>query len=222
LLERLLFLNLIKRIHFMATELKDHPLIQHYLTILRDRSTPTADFRRASSGITRVLVMEAAKLLEMEVCEVQTPIEVTQGANIIQPVVFVPILRAGLGMLDVAMEIIPDSTVGYIGLERDEDTAVASCYYSKVPEMKEAKHVFLLDPMLATGGSAAQSIEQLKELGAERITMVCIISAPEGVDLVEAAYPDVEIVTGVIDRELDENRYICPGLGDFGDRLFGT
>jgi uracil phosphoribosyltransferase len=206
----------------MTTELKQHPLIQHYLTILRDRSTPTAEFRRASSGITRVLMMEASKQLDLETLTVQTPLEATEGAEIALPVVLVPILRAGLGMLDVAMEIIPNSTVGYIGLERDESTAVASCYYSKVPDMNAAKHVFLLDPMLATGGSAAQSIERLKELGAQRITMVCIISAPEGVQVMETAYPDVDIITGVIDRELDENKYIRPGLGDFGDRLFGT
>ena len=206
----------------MTTELSNHPLIQHYLTILRDQSTPTADFRRASSGITRVLVMESAKRLEVAPLSVQTPLETTEGAQIVLPVVFVPILRAGLGMLDVAMEIVPNSTVGYIGLERDESTAVASCYYSKVPDLNEAKHVFLLDPMLATGGSAAQSVDRLKELGAQRITMVCIISAPEGVQYLQDAHPDVEIITGVIDRELDENKYIRPGLGDFGDRLFGT
>jgi len=206
----------------MTTELSEHPLIQHYLTILRDQSTATADFRRASSGITRVLVMESAKLLEVEPLSVQTPLETTDGAQIVLPVVFVPILRAGLGMLDVAMEIVPNSTVGYIGLERDESTAVANCYYSKGPNMKEAKHVFLLDPMLATGGSAEQSIQRLKKLGAQRITMVCIISSPEGVQYLRDAHPDVDIITGVIDRELDENKYIRPGLGDFGDRLFGT
>jgi uracil phosphoribosyltransferase len=167
-------------------------------------------------------MMEAAKHLEVDTLTVQTPLEATGGAEIALPVVFVPILRAGLGMLDVAMEVIPNSTVGYIGLERDESTAVASCYYAKVPSMDAAKHVFLLDPMLATGGSAAQSIDQLKELGAERITMVCVISAPEGVQMMEAAYPTVDIITGVIDRELDGNKYIRPGLGDYGDRLFGT
>jgi uracil phosphoribosyltransferase len=206
----------------MTTELNHHPLVQHYLTILRDRSTAAQDFRRASAGITRVLVMEAAKKLGLDKFTVQTPLEATEGGRIALPVVFVPILRAGLGMLDVSMEIIPHSTVGYIGLERDETTAEASCYYSRVPEMNEAKHVFLLDPMLATGGSAVQSIEQLKASGANRITMVCIISAPEGVQVLETVYPDVDIITGVIDRELDENKYIRPGLGDFGDRLFGT
>jgi uracil phosphoribosyltransferase len=206
----------------MTTELSNHPLIQHYLTILRDQSTQTADFRRASSGITRVLVMESAKLLEVEPLSVQTPLETTQGAQIVLPVVFVPILRAGLGMLDVALEVVPNSTVGYIGLERDESTAVAKCYYSKVPNMNEAKHVFLLDPMLATGGSAEQSIQLLKKSGARRITMVCIIASPEGVRYLREAHPDVDIITGMIDRELDENKYIRPGLGDFGDRLFGT
>lgn len=206
----------------MVIELQSHPLVQHHLSILRNQATPAAEFRRASAGITRVLVMEAAKLLELETFEVQTPLETTQGARLVGPVVFVPILRAGLGMLDVSMEIIPNSTVGYIGLERDESTAVASCYYAKVPDLQAAKHVFLLDPMLATGGSAVQSIAQLKALGAQRITMVCVISAPEGVALLTTAYPDVDIITGVVDRELDENQYIRPGLGDFGDRLFGT
>jgi uracil phosphoribosyltransferase len=205
-----------------TTDLQAHPLAQHYLSILRQHSTPAPDFRRASSALTRLLVIEAAKALEVQACRLQTPLEATEGARIALPVVFVPILRAGLGMLDVSMEMIPHSSVGYIGLERDEVTAEASCYYAKMPDLQAAKHVFLLDPMLATGGSALQSIERLKALGAQRISMVCIIAAPEGVQALQTAHPDVALIAGVIDRELDANQYIRPGLGDFGDRLCGT
>jgi uracil phosphoribosyltransferase len=206
----------------MAIELKNHPLVRHYISILRDCDTDASLFRSACVGITGVLMTEAAKQLEIETFDLKTPLESTEGARIKGHVVFVPILRAGLGMLDAAMAVIPDSSVGYIGLERDEATAVASCYYSKMPDLSAAQIVFVLDPMLATGGSAAQSIDQIKAHGATRITMVSIISAPEGVAALQGAHPDVSIVTGVIDRELDSNKYIRPGLGDFGDRLFRT
>lgn len=206
----------------MATDLSEHPLVQHHLTILRDVTTEAPDFRRASSGITQVLVAEAAKSLELEAVRVMTPLEETDGALLTPRVVFVPILRAGLGMLDNAMATIPGSSVGYIGLERDEETAVASCYYAKMPNLEAASHVIVLDPMLATGGSAVQCIDQLKQRGASKVSMVCIIAAPEGIECLESAYPDVEIVAGKIDRQLNEQKYILPGLGDFGDRLFNT
>lgn len=206
----------------MTDDLSEHPLVQHHLTILRDVTTQAPAFRRACSGITQVLVAEAAKLLEVEACRVKTPLEETDGGRLAGPVVFVPILRAGLGMLDPAMAIIPGSSVGYIGMERDEETAVASCYYAKMPDLKSASQVFVLDPMLATGGSAVQCIEQLKERGANKLTMICIIAAPEGIECLEAAFPDVPIVAGKIDRQLNEQKYILPGLGDFGDRLFNT
>jgi uracil phosphoribosyltransferase len=216
------FVNTVRTPIIMTTDLHSHPLAQHYLSILRERATQAADFRRASAAITRLLVMEAAKRLELQACQVQTPLEASAGARIALPVVFVPILRAGLGMLDVSMELIPHSSVGYIGLERDEATAEANCYYAKMPDLQAAKHVFLLDPMLATGGSALHAIERLKDLGAQRISMVCIIAAPEGVQALQRGHADVDIIAGVIDRELDANKYIRPGLGDFGDRLFGT
>ena len=206
----------------MAIELTNHPLIQHYLTILRDTKTSVDAFRRASVGITSVLIIEAAKQLELDSLTVQTPLEKTAGAQISEEVVFVPILRAGLGMLDAAMAQIPGSSVGYIGLERDEKTAQASCYYSKMPELGTAQIVYVLDPMLATGGSAIQSIEAIKAEGATRISMVSIIAAPEGIAALQQAHPEVTIIVGAIDRELDENKYIRPGLGDFGDRLFRT
>ncbi|PXA03047.1 uracil phosphoribosyltransferase [Coraliomargarita sinensis] len=206
----------------MTTELSHHPLVQHYLTTIRDVATEAPAFRRACSGMTQVLVAEAAKLLEVDSVRVQTPLEETEGARIAGSVVFVPILRAGLGMLDHAMATIPGSSVGYIGLERDEATAVASCYYAKMPVLDEASQVYVLDPMLATGGSAVQCVDQLKQRGAKKLCMICIIAAPEGIACLEAAHPDVKILAGKVDRQLNEQKYILPGLGDFGDRLFNT
>lgn len=206
----------------MANDLSAHPLVQHYLTILRNRTTGASEFRRCCKGMTEVLMVEAAKKLSLESTEVDTPLESTSGARLSGGVVFVPILRAGLGMLDPAMAIIPGSSVGYIGLERDEATAEASCYYAKMPDLSASSQVFVLDPMLATGGSAAMCIDQIKAHGAKQVNMVCIIAAPEGIAALEAAHPDVPILAGKIDRQLNEQKYILPGLGDFGDRLFNT
>ena len=206
----------------MTTELSDHPLVQHHMTTLRDVRTDAPAFRQACTGITQVLVAEAAKWLELEPVRIQTPLEETAGGRIAGKVVFVPILRAGLGMLDPAMATIPGSSVGYIGLERNETTAVASCYYTKMPKLGPAAQVLVLDPMLATGGSAVQCVDQIKNTGAGKITMVCIIAAPEGIAALEAAHPDVTLLAAKIDRELNDQKYILPGLGDFGDRLFDT
>lgn len=206
----------------MANDLSDHPLIQHYLTILRDHRTQASEFRRCCRGITGVIMVEAARSLQLDQSEVMTPLELTNGARLSPGVVFVPILRAGLGMLDPAMSVIPGSSVGYIGLERDEVTAVASCYYAKMPDLSGRSQVFVLDPMLATGGSAAQCVEQIKAHGAKRVSMVCIIAAPEGVATFQKEHPDVPVIAGKIDRELNGQKYILPGLGDFGDRLFNT
>ncbi len=206
----------------MVTELSDHPLLQHQLTILRDVSTDASAFRQACSGMTQILVAEAAKSLKVETRTVQTPLEEAEGYRIAGSVVFVPILRAGLGMLDDAMATIPESSVGYIGLERDESTAVASCYYAKMPELDPDSQVFVLDPMLATGGSAVQCVDQLKQSGAKKVSMICVIAAPEGIACLREAHPDVPVVAGKIDRELNHQKYILPGLGDFGDRLFNT
>jgi len=206
----------------MGKDLSDHPLVQHHLTILRDVRTEAPAFRRACSGVTQVLVAEAAKCLAVNPVRVDTPLETTDGGALSGPIVFVPILRAGLGMLDPAMATIPGSSVGYIGLERNEETAVASCYYAKMPDLVSATHVFVLDPMLATGGSAVQCIDEIKQRGATLVSMICIIAAPEGIECLEAAHPDVAITAGKIDRELNERKYILPGLGDFGDRLFAT
>jgi uracil phosphoribosyltransferase len=206
----------------MTNDLSEHPLVQHYLTILRDNRTQASEFRRCCRGITGVIMVEAARALQLDPMEVTTPLEVTQGAQLSPGVVFVPILRAGLGMLDPAMNVIPNSSVGYIGLERNEVTAEASCYYAKMPDLSDSTQVFVLDPMLATGGSAAQCVDQIKAHGAKRVSMVCIIAAPEGVATFQKEHPDAPVVAGKIDRQLNGKKYILPGLGDFGDRLFNT
>ena len=206
----------------MITELKNHSIALHYLSLLRDERTDVSDFRKATIVLTRALVLEASRQLELSAESINTPLEKIEAQKIKGKLVFVPILRAGLGMLDAAIDILPNATVGYIGLERDEQTAIAHCYYSKMPNLSDVQKVFLLDPMLATGGSASQSIVKLKELGAKNVSMVSIVAAPEGLQHLQELHPDVDIFTASIDRELDANRYILPGLGDFGDRLFGT
>jgi len=206
----------------MMSDMHSHPLMQHYLTLLRDKHSGAETFRHASAVVTRLLVMKASELLELETTEVETPLETTAGARVPGPLVLVPILRAGLGMLDPAMAILPNVGVGYVGMERDEATAIASCYYNKTPNLAASQAVFVLDPMLATGGSAVQAVDQLKADGAGRIIMVCVVAAPEGIALLNSKHPDVPIVAGVIDRQLNERKYILPGLGDYGDRLFNT
>ncbi len=206
----------------MMREVHEHPLVRHHLTVLRDAATDATAFRHACSALTSLVVAEAVKDLPLEHFSVQTPLEPTDGWRVAGPNVFVPILRAGLGMLEPAMATVPGASVGYIGMERDEATAMASCYYAKMPDLTKAQRIFLLDPMLATGGSAVQCVDQLKEQGALRISMICIVAAPEGVALMEKSHPDVSITTAALDRRLNEKKYILPGLGDFGDRLFDT
>ena len=206
----------------MVTELKNHSIALHYLSILRNERTGSSNFRKATIILTHALVLEACRQLELSLESIHTPLEKIEAQKIKGKLVFVPILRAGLGMLDAALEILPNAAVGYIGLERDEQTAIAHCYYSKMPNLSGVQRVFLLDPMLATGGSASQSIVKLKESGVENVSMVSIVAAPEGIQHLEELHPDVDIFTASIDRELDVNRYTLPGLGDFGDRLFGT
>ncbi|MBC2601486.1 uracil phosphoribosyltransferase [Puniceicoccus vermicola] len=199
----------------------DHPLVGDLLGRLRDQSTGKAEYRDLCDRISLALALRALHYLPAEGREIQTPLESTEVSRIEAPVVVVPILRAGLGMLSSFLQLYPDASVGYIGLERDESTAQASEYYCKMPDM-EGAWTFLIDPMLATGGSACCAIEALRGRGAARCVLVSILSAPEGIQAVQDAHPDVEIVTAGIDRELDGNKYIRPGLGDFGDRLFGT
>ncbi len=193
----------------------------HLLAALRDKSTPPEQFRRLSKSLTTLLVLEATRRVGTKEIEVETPIQKTAARVIGQKLAVVPILRAGLGMLEPAVDLFPDVAVGYIGLERHEDTAVARSYYSKLPDL-EGRYTLCLDPMLATGGSASQAVALIRSCGAEQITMVCVVAAPEGVARFEASHPGVPIVAACLDEKLNERKYIVPGLGDFGDRLYGT
>lgn len=199
----------------------DHPLAAHYLAELRDRSTQPDQYRRLARELTTLLTLEATRKIRSRQITVETPLEYTEGRRLDQPIAAVPVLRAGLGMLGPVTAMFPDVRVGYIGLERNEETAVARSYYMKLPQLAGC-YCLCLDPMLATGGSAAQAIAFMKSHGAEQVTMVSIIAAPEGVEHLQAQHPDVDIHTAALDRGLNDLKYILPGLGDFGDRLYGT
>jgi len=200
----------------------DHPLVQDILLSLRDERTAPDEFRRMAVRISVLLAAEALRALPTRPASIQTPLALAHGRRVASDVVVVPVLRAGLGMLDAVLELVPGARVGHIGLQRDELTAVASRYYSKLPPNMGDSYVLMIDPMLATGGSAVEAVDLLKEAGARRIQMVCIVAAPEGIALVERHHPDVDIFTPVVDERLNEKKYIVPGLGDFGDRLYGT
>jgi len=206
----------------MSVHVVQHPLIHDALSQLRDVSTETEQFRSLANRISVLLVAEALRELPTERAISQTPLEKAEGRRVARDVVVVPVLRAGLGMLDAVLELLPSARVGHIGLQRDESTAIASQYYAKLPENLPASYVVLVDPMLATGGSAVAALDVLKKAGATNIRIVCIVAAPEGIALVEKSHPDVEIYTPAIDRGLNAQKYILPGLGDFGDRLYGT
>ena len=206
----------------MALHVLKHPIVEDTLARLRDRSTPCDEFRRLARRVSLLLAVEATRDLALAETSVETPLETTRAFRLGRRVVAVPVLRAGLGMLDAFLELVPQAQVGYFGLERNEETAVARRYYEKVPKNLEGAVVYLLDPMLATGGSAAMALDGLRELGARRVRLLSIVAAPEGVAHLEAYSPHTEIFTAAVDRGLDERKYILPGLGDFGDRLFGT
>lgn len=199
----------------------DHPLAGHLLAGLRNQFTEPAEFRRLAHNLTTVLVLEATRNVSTTDSLIETPLETANATVLGQELAAVPILRAGLGMLQPVTDLFPDVAVGYIGLERNEATAVASSYYCKLPSL-EGKFTILLDPMLATGGSASQAIDLLKSRGGKKIVMVCIVASPDGIALLSGNHPDVEIYTSAVDRELNHKKYILPGLGDFGDRLYGT
>jgi len=198
-----------------------HPLALHVLTHLRDKTTKPALFRTLSYQVSLLLALEATRDLGTEDKPVETPLETISGHVLAKPLVIVPILRAGLGMVQPFLDTFPDVSVGYVGLERDHTTAIARSYYCKLPPL-EGKRVLVIDPMLATGGSAAQALDVVKSAGAKDIGFVCIVAAPEGVAVVQKAHPDVPIYAGALDRALNDKKYILPGLGDFGDRLYGT
>ena len=202
--------------------LVSHPLVHDALMELRDVRTQPPEFRRAANRISVLLAAEALKDVPSRGHTVETPLGPADGMVVAGDVVVVPVLRAGLGMLDAVLELLPAARVGHIGLQRDEATAIASKYYTKLPRDLADSFVLMIDPMLATGGSAVAAIDLLKAAGARLLRVICIVAAPEGVALVEQHHPDVDVYTPVVDRELNPHKYIVPGLGDFGDRLYGT
>jgi uracil phosphoribosyltransferase len=199
-----------------------HAVIDEALARLRDRTTEPEEFRRVAKRVALILAAEATRDLVTREGEVETPLETTRVMRLATRVVAVPILRAGLGMLEPFLEVVPEAEVGYFGLQRDEETALARRYYEKIPKALDAAEVFLLDPMLATGGSAVMAIEGLRGMGARAVQLLSIVAAPEGVAHVESACPATRIWAAALDRELNERKFILPGLGDFGDRLYGT
>jgi uracil phosphoribosyltransferase len=199
----------------------DHPLASTLLTALRDASTPPPLFRLLAKRLSLVLALEATRGVPTAPRRVTTPLAETEGTSFAAPLVAVPILRAGLGMLEAVTELFPEVPVGYIGLERDHATFQPSTYYSKLPPMQDG-FVLLLDPMLATGGSAAAACTNLFAAGPSRVTLLSVVAAPEGLDHLAREHPDLDVVTAAVDDRLNDRAYIVPGLGDFGDRLFGT
>jgi uracil phosphoribosyltransferase len=206
----------------MALHVVRHPLVDDALAGLRDKGTAPDEFRRLARRVSVLLTAEATRDLALAAAEIETPLERIAARRLASRVVAVPVLRAGLGMLDAFLELVPQAQVGYFGLERNEETAVARRYYEKVPRDLAGAVVFLLDPMLATGGSAVMAVDGLMGLGARQVRLLSIVAAPEGVEHLTQHVPDAAIYTAALDRELNARKYILPGLGDFGDRLFGT
>lgn len=207
----------------MKPFIMDHPLIQHKVTLLRDKNTGSKEFRELISEITMLMCYEATRNLPLKQVEIETPMAVTKS-NVIsgRKLAFVPILRAGIGMVDGILELVPAAKVGHIGLYRDPVTHVPVEYYSKLPSDVDEREVIVLDPMLATGGSAIDAISKIKEKGVTQIKFMCIIAAPEGLEALTKAHPDVQVYCAALDDHLNEDKYIIPGLGDAGDRIFGT
>ena len=201
----------------------DHPLIKHKLSILRDKNTISKEFRELTSEITSLLLYQATKELTFSNYNIETPITETIGYKIkLDNIVMLPILRAGLGMVKGAQDLMPNARVGYIGMERDHKTHKPVDYYFKIPKVTDSMVFIVLDPMLATGGTMIAAIDRLKDLGAKNIISICIISSPEGMNEICNHHQDVKIYTGALDKKLNNNKYIVPGLGDAGDRLYGT
>lgn len=203
-------------------ELIDHPCVQHKLAIIRDVETGHKRFRELATEITEFVCYEALKNIKMKEVTVQTPVGEAKCRKIDTDIVVVPILRAGVGMLEGILELLPTARVGFVGLYRDENTKMPVTYYERFPPQIKGGTCIVIDPMLATGGSTVAAIEALKDKGADKIVVICIVTCPEGIELVEMAHPDVRIYAAAIDERLDDRKYIVPGLGDAGDRLFGT
>jgi uracil phosphoribosyltransferase len=202
-------------------KVSSHPLVADSLRGLRDKATPPEEFRVLARKIITLLLYEATADLPVRHGTVETPLKQAGAITVEQEVVAIPVLRAGLGLLGPVLELLPRVSVGYIGLERDEQTAVARIYYEKLPDLV-GKVPLLLDPMLATGGSAARALDLIKEAGGRNTRMICVVAAPEGVKVLQESHPEVKIFTAALDEGLNDRAYIVPGLGDFGDRLFGT
>ncbi|MEM6393712.1 MAG: uracil phosphoribosyltransferase [Planctomycetota bacterium] len=200
----------------------EHPLLAHLLTRVRDRETPSAVFRQLIAAMGRFLCYEAMRGMRVEAVEIETPLETFKGSRLAEPVTLVPILRAGLGLADRLLGMVPGAAMGHIGMFRDEAKLEPVSYYEKLPAQATRGPVLVLDPMLATGGSAVAAVDLLKKRGCSQITFVCVLASPEGVSVMREKHGDVPIVTAAVDRELDERGYILPGLGDAGDRVFGT
>lgn len=205
----------------MALHVLEHPLAGHYLAALRDKTTTPDAYRGLCRRLTTLLAIEATRGIATREGQVETPLTTARAQFLGQPLAVVPVLRAGLGMLEPIVDLFPDVAVGYIGLERHEDTAIARSYYSKLPHLS-GKYVLCVDPMLATGGSAAQAVSLIKANGGESVVMVCVIAAPEGVEKLLESHPGIDIYAAALDQGLNDRKYIVPGLGDFGDRLYGT
>jgi uracil phosphoribosyltransferase len=200
-----------------------HPLVQHKLSYLRDKDTPTVHFRKLVNELTLLLTYEATKDFPTEPVEIETPLETMEAQRISgKKVAVCPVLRAGVGMLEGTLSLISSARVGFIGMYRDEDTLEAIQYYVKLPDDLGERDAIVLDPMLATGNSSVAAVAHVKDAGARSMTLVCLVAAPEGIEKVHGTYPDVHIVCAAVDRGLDERGFIVPGLGDAGDRLYGT
>ena len=199
-----------------------HPIAQVCLTQLRDMTTTPERFRIAMQRLSALVFVEASSDMSLQPIDVQTPITMTKGAKLSRPVILVPILRAGLGMIDGILSLVPDAVVAHVGIARDEETAKPHSYYAKLPQVLSSGEVFLLDPMLATGGSAVEAARQLKAAGVKNLRLVGVVACPQGVAAFHHAHPDVPIYTAAVDEGLNDRSYIVPGLGDAGDRYFGT
>ena len=199
-----------------------HPCIQHKLALIRHKDTGHKEFRELATEITMLVCYEALKTISLQEVEVETPLAIAHCHKIAEPIVVVPILRAGVGMLEGILSLVPSARVGFVGLYRDETTKEPITYYQRLPDQAKRGLCIIVDPMLATGGSTTAAIDILKQEGARKIVVVCIVTCPEGLRRVEEAHPDVQIFAASVDERLDDNKYIVPGLGDAGDRLYGT
>ena len=200
----------------------EHPVLADRLSVLRDRDTPHGAFRQALFEAAAIMAVEVARELPLREVEIETPLETTKGLRLRDEVAVVPVLRAGLGMVEGFLRLLPDARVGHVGIYRDEEAHEPVDYYERLPPRLPSSRVYVLDPMLATGGSAVAALDKLKRAGAVQLELVCLVAAPQGIAAVQDEHPGVRIWTAAIDRELDENAYIRPGLGDAGDRVFGT